>query len=105
MKTYDEKMLSALKNADNFMLCAHINPDGDAVGSMLAAGRLLRRMGKTVLMVTPDAVPHHLSWLPDVDLICPVEAAQAFPVGAALFRAAREDETRFEEQPRRQREE
>ncbi len=41
-------MLSALKNADNFMLCAHINPDGDAIGSMggscaaaadLAAGR------------------------------------------------------------------
>ena len=50
-------MLSALKNADNFMLCAHINPDGDAIGSMLAAGRLLRRLGKKALMVTPDAVP------------------------------------------------
>ena len=84
MKTFDESMLSALKNADNFMLCAHINPDGDAIGSMLAAGRLLRRLGKKALMVTPDAVPHHLSWLPDVDLIHPVEALEAWPVGAAL---------------------
>ena len=84
MKTFDESMLSALKNADNFMLCAHINPDGDAIGSMLAAGRLLRRLGKTALMVTPDAVPHHLSWLPDVNLIYPVEALEARPIGAAL---------------------
>jgi len=70
---YDREMLSALQNADNFMLCAHINPDGDAVGSMLALGRLLRRMGKRVTMVCPGTVPRLLAWLPDAELIRPLE--------------------------------
>ena len=81
---YDQTLLSALKNADNFMLCAHINPDGDAIGSMLAAGRLLRRLGKTVTMVCPNAIPDHLQWLPDVELIRPVEALNGIPIDAAL---------------------
>ena len=81
---YDQIMLSALKNADNFMMCAHINPDGDAVGSMLAAGRLLRRLGKTVTMVSPNEIPEHLKWLPDAGLIKPVEALDGLRIGAAL---------------------
>lgn len=70
---YDSALLSALKNADNFILCAHINPDGDAIGSMLALGRLLRRLGKRVTMVCPGAVPRRLAWLPDAELIRPLE--------------------------------
>ena len=81
---YDKPLLSALKNADNFMLCAHINPDGDAIGSMLALGRLLRRMGKTVTMVLPNPVPNNLAWLPDAALIQPAEAVQSVPFGAAF---------------------
>ena len=81
---YDQTMLSALKNADNFMLCAHINPDGDAIGSMLSAGRLLRRLGKTVTMVSPNPIPEHLKWLPDAELIKPVEALHGVHLGAAL---------------------
>ena len=84
MKMYDPALLSALKNADNFMLCAHINPDGDAIGSMLALGRLLRKMGKTALMVCPDPIPTHLMWLPDIGLIRPVEALEGVPLGAAF---------------------
>lgn len=84
MKMYDPALLSALKNADNFMLCAHINPDGDALGSMLALGRLLRKMGKTALMVCPDPIPTHLMWLPDIGLIRPVEALESVPLGAAF---------------------
>ena len=84
MKIHDPILLSALKNADNFMICAHINPDGDAVGSMLAMGRLLRALGKTVTMVSQDPVPAHLLWLPDARLIRPVAALADLPVGAAL---------------------
>ena len=84
MKTYDASMLSALKNADNFMLCAHINPDGDAIGCMLAAGRLLRKMGKRAISVSPNRVPDHLRWLPDAELIRPVEEAEGARIDAAL---------------------
>lgn len=81
---YDQTMLSALKNADNFMLCAHINPDGDAVGSLLAAGRLLRKMGKRVAMVIASPVPVQLSWLPDAELILPAEAVAGRSFDAAM---------------------
>ncbi|MBQ9196040.1 MAG: bifunctional oligoribonuclease/PAP phosphatase NrnA [Clostridia bacterium] len=81
---YDQAMLSALKNADNFMICAHINPDGDAIGSMLASGRLLRRLGKNVTMVSPNEVPENLKWLPDAELIRPVEALEGKKLDAAL---------------------
>lgn len=68
-------MLSALKDADNFVICTHINPDGDAVGSMLALGRMLRRMGKHAVMVLADPVPDTLSWLPDSDMILSLSEA------------------------------
>ena len=77
-------MLSALKNADNFVLCAHINPDGDTVGSMLAAGRLLRKMGKRVTMICASPVPGQLCWLPEADMILPAEAAETLHFDAAL---------------------
>ena len=81
---YDQEMLSALKNADNFMLCAHINPDGDAVGSMLALGRLLRGMGKKAAMVCPNGVPARFAWLPDADRILSWEQAQHCRFDAAF---------------------
>ena len=77
-------MLSALKNTDNFMLCAHINPDGDAIGSMLAASRLLRKMGKRTTPVAVGPVPPQLTWLPDADTLVPVEEAAKLHFDAAL---------------------
>ncbi len=83
---YNFAMLSALKNADNFMLCTHINPDGDAVGSLLAAGRLLRRMGKRVVLLSQDGVPKALQWLPDAERVKTPEevAGQRFDAALAV---------------------
>ena len=81
---YDKAMLSALKNADNFMLCAHINPDGDAIGSMLAAGGLLQKLGKRVTMVCQDPIPHRQMHLPGVQQVISLEQAQNMRFDAAL---------------------
>ena len=43
-----KEMLSALKNANSILLCTHISPDGDAIGSTLAMGFALEAMGKQV---------------------------------------------------------
>ena len=77
-------MLSALKNADNFLLCAHINPDGDAVGSMLAAGRLLERLGKTVTLVCQDPVPEKQRFLAGAEHVLAPEQAKGKRFDAAL---------------------
>jgi hypothetical protein len=58
MKTiFDPTMLSALSGADSFMVCTHVRPDGDAIGSLLATGRLLRALGKQVTLLCQDPVP------------------------------------------------
>lgn len=57
-------MLSALNSANSILMCTHISPDGDAIGSMLAAGRLLKKMGKQVTMACADPVPGRLAFLP-----------------------------------------
>lgn len=50
-------ILQALREGEKFLVCSHSRPDGDAVGSMLAMGMLLRQMGKRVDLVAADRVP------------------------------------------------
>lgn len=52
-----QAILQALRDGEKFLVCSHSRPDGDAVGSMLAMGMLLRQMGKRVDMVAADRVP------------------------------------------------
>jgi phosphoesterase RecJ-like protein len=47
-----------------FALC-HVAPDGDAIGSLLALGGLLRSQGKQVTLACQDPVPEMYTWLPD----------------------------------------
>jgi phosphoesterase RecJ-like protein len=50
-------ILQALREGEKFLVCSHSRPDGDAVGSMLAMGMLLRQMGKRADLVAADRVP------------------------------------------------
>ena len=53
----NQELLSALKSANSLFLCTHIMPDGDAVGSLLAAGQILSAMGKRCVLACADDVP------------------------------------------------
>lgn len=45
-------------------ISCHINPDGDSIGSLLALGLGLERLGKRVYMLSPDGVPKRYVTLP-----------------------------------------
>src|SRR3569833_4774739 len=47
-----------------FLLTSHARPDGDAVGSVLACGQILRAMGKDADVVLSDGVPYIYRPLP-----------------------------------------
>ena len=51
--------------AGPFLVATHRNPDGDAIGSLLAMGRALRNAGRDAIMWHPDvpAVPDELTFL------------------------------------------
>ncbi len=61
------QILEALQGGERFLVCSHSRPDGDAVGSMLAMGMLLRQMGKRADLVTADRIPAVFRGLPGAD--------------------------------------
>lgn len=56
---------------DSFTIATHINPDGDAIGSLLGLFYLLEKMGKNVSIAwdTESEIPPQYSFLPGVDKI------------------------------------
>jgi phosphoesterase RecJ-like protein len=50
--------------ARRILLVTHVAPDGDAVGSLLGLGWLLRDQGKDLTLACEDPVPENAEWLP-----------------------------------------
>jgi phosphoesterase RecJ-like protein len=56
-----EEIVTELRGAEKFLLTTHENPDGDALGSLLAMDAVLKQLGKDSLMyMSPDEFP--LPW-------------------------------------------
>jgi len=52
---------------NQIVICAHVNPDGDAIGSTLALKHYLERKGKQATVIVPNIFPDFLKWLPGAD--------------------------------------
>ena len=55
---------SVIERGNRFVILAHKNPDGDAVGSSLALCSYLQSLGKECAVVLPNTFPDFPSWLP-----------------------------------------
>ncbi|MEA3444800.1 MAG: bifunctional oligoribonuclease/PAP phosphatase NrnA [Bacteroidota bacterium] len=53
-----------LEQADRIVIIPHRNPDGDAIGSALAAFKIFKNLGKKVKLISPNNFPNFLKWLP-----------------------------------------
>ena len=62
-----DAILDASRGGERFLVTSHSRPDGDAVGSVLAMGMLLRQLGKRADLVTADRVPAIYRGLPGAD--------------------------------------
>lgn len=62
-------IVKVLREGERFLVCSHTQPDGDAVGSILAMGKLLEQMGKRVDLVTAERIPIVHRALPGSDSI------------------------------------
>lgn len=61
-----DTILSLIKTHQRFAITTHIRPDGDALGSQLALGHFLRKLGKDVTLINSDPPAYNLYWLPGV---------------------------------------
>lgn len=76
------------------LLVCHVNPDGDALGSMLGFGLGLRQLGFTRVAATfpePFVVPPAFGFLPGQDLLVHPSAAPTAPDLGMSFDAASEN--------------
>ncbi len=58
------EVIEAIKKGKRFLVTAHVNVEGDALGSQLAMKELLTGMGKEAFILDSDPVPEHYMFLP-----------------------------------------
>ena len=63
-EAFFDKFDAVIQEHRRFVLVCHVNPDGDAVGSVLAMSSFLRSRGHEVVSISPNAFPGFLAWMP-----------------------------------------
>ena len=68
-----ESMADVIRTHDDFVICGHVSPDGDCIGSQLALWHALAALGKnaTCLLVKDDPLPASLTFLPGAEDMVP----------------------------------
>lgn len=59
-----ERFAKWIDRAEKIIIVTHVSPDGDAVGSSLGLWHFLRKRGKDVSIIVPNAFPEFLKWMP-----------------------------------------
>ncbi len=62
-----DDVLTLVRENERFFLTTHLGPDGDALGSQIALGRFLQKLGKSVAMINSDEASYNLDWMPCTD--------------------------------------
>jgi phosphoesterase RecJ-like protein len=93
-QTTDLKAIAeALREHDRFLVVTHENPDGDALGSLLAATLALRHLGKDAVMYLPGRtpLPGEYDFMPLDDLVreAPADAAERVLLAVDCAKAER----------------
>ena len=68
--SYREQLANAkrfIESNDRFLVVSHLNPDGDAVSSTLAAGWILEKLGKPFVLINEGRCPAKFGCLPGFD--------------------------------------
>ena len=75
---------AAIRASQTIVLACHVNPDGDALGSLLGLARALTALGKVVTCVSEDGVPDILRFLPGADTVRQATDAPAFDLAIVV---------------------
>jgi bifunctional oligoribonuclease and PAP phosphatase NrnA len=64
-----QQIVDAIRSRHRFVISSHARPDGDSIGSQLAAAYALRDLGKVVTIVNADRAPQPIMQFPGVGSI------------------------------------
>lgn len=87
MKVSLAEIAEYLSQAQSIVLTAHVNPDGDAIGSCLAMFQSLKNLGKEVHVCLADEPLHNFAILPNFSAIVqpPAEIREKLAVDVLLI--------------------
>ena len=64
-----DQIVQHIKDARHILIVSHAEPDGDSVGSLLALGLALTKIGKSITLLNPSPIPAVYRFLPGADRI------------------------------------
>lgn len=64
INAFFDKFDAVIQEHRKFVVVCHVNPDGDAIGSVLAMTSFLKRRGHDVVPIAPNSFPSFLAWMP-----------------------------------------
>lgn len=82
-----DRATRVISGAPHVVLACHVNPDGDALGSMLALHHVLRAAGRDSVATFPEpfVVAPHYRELPGLELLTPPDRVPAEPAVMVTF--------------------
>ncbi|HNX90632.1 MAG TPA: bifunctional oligoribonuclease/PAP phosphatase NrnA [Candidatus Omnitrophota bacterium] len=80
-----DRAIREIKRRDNFLITAHVDPEGDSIGSQLAMFYILKKLKKHVIMVDQDHVPESLKFLASASEIRTKFHGEIDPVTAVVL--------------------
>ena len=79
------KIAEKIRSGYGFLISTHVNPEGDAIGSALALGLVLKGLGKKVMVLSQDPIPEVLAFLAGAEeIIHQAPENERFDVAFAL---------------------
>ncbi len=85
------EIAAALREHESFVVLSHVRPDGDALGSQIAMGLALQKLGKKVKVWNEEGLLEKFSFLPGGELVSlPPNKPEDFDVVLALDTATRQ---------------
>ncbi|MFC1703730.1 bifunctional oligoribonuclease/PAP phosphatase NrnA [Candidatus Omnitrophota bacterium] len=79
-----KRIIRALQRHKRFIISAHVDLEGDALGSEIALAYLLKSLGKTVSIMNNDLTPKAYNFLPGKHMIRSKRGAPAFDAAIVI---------------------
>lgn len=73
--------VAVLRQVRSVVLASHVNPDGDAIGSLLALTHALNQIGIATEPILVDGVPEIYRWIPGAELVQTEPTQSQFDAG------------------------
>lgn len=78
---------AAIEQAERIIILSHVNPDGDAIGSILGIWHALQSMGKTALPIASSDIPSYTEWLPGAEHVQVYRRGSSLPAADLIIMA------------------